>query len=121
MLPADMAGRYIYRLMSTGQPPENPVESSVDNPRKVWLNGAPADVLQIHFKGGERKSISAEDVEEEDEPLEPEDGSYWADLPPAERRRFYREDIKKVCYLSLPTFSGCQRPGCLDCVRAFKV
>lgn len=86
---------YVYRLMDSGErPPENQ-EPLTGKARKFWLEGAPADVLQVEFRDGSRKNLSTiQEVEQE--PLEPEDGSYWADLSPVERKKFYVQDELQV-------------------------
>ena len=81
------------------QTPET--EVPLHNARKVWLDGAPADVLQIQFRDGSRRSLSPVDEEksalfDEAEPLEPADGRYWADLPKNERTAFYYKDVSSV-------------------------
>ena len=91
-----MAGAYLYKMMATGESPDD--ETSLQSKgRKVWLDGAPTDVLHIEFRDGSRKNLSAIDEQQEThEPLEPADGRYWADLSAPERRSFYWQDITGV-------------------------
>ena len=94
-----MAGRWIYKLMDTGEPA---VEGEETKARKVWLRGAPTDVLHIEFRDGSSRKLSSLDEnaellpEEVEEPLEPADGRYWADLSASERRTFYYQDVSRV-------------------------
>ena len=77
------------------------------NTRSVWLDGAPSDVLTVKFRGGERQDLTplAEDQADEPlfddtEPLEAEDGRYWADLPKKERAAFEWKDVTQVRVVS---------------------
>ena len=95
-----MAGKYIYRLMDAGTKAVENEEPLHSNTRKIWLDGAPPDVLQIEFRDGSRKSLETFDEDSPPkkvvEPLTPADGSYWADLSAKERRAFYWKDIRGV-------------------------
>lgn len=88
-----MAGKYIYKLLATG---EQPAPDQDHSARQVHLDGIPTDRLDIHFTESKPGADSFVNEEEEVEPLEPADGSYWAALPAKERRTFYLNDEKRV-------------------------